>query len=113
MKKLFSSILMFFFIVSLTASALAINILNEHVDVTTPTNKYDYVGRATLIDKTRPGYLILSLSASPDEFHTMLDLLYNTYGSITNIPGLSEFLPRSDYIYIAKWGMKLADDGTE
>ena len=89
------------------------DILNEHVDVTTPTNTYVYVGKATLTDPSRHGYMILSLSASPDAFHTMLDLLDDTYGSVTNIPGLSEFLPGSDYIDLAKWGMNYVDSGVE
>ena len=93
MKKLFSSILIFFFIVSLIASALAINILNEHVDVTTPTNKYDYVGRATLDRQNEAGIPYPFTVSISGRIPHNADLLYNTYGSITNIPGLSGVSP--------------------
>lgn len=111
MKKLISLILTIMLLTS--SAAFAMDVLDEHIDVTTPTNKYVYVGRATLIDPSKPGYLILSLSASSDAFHTMLDLLDNTYGSATNIPGLSDFLPGSEYIDLAKWGMDFVDSGVK
>lgn len=81
------------------------DILNERVDVTSPTRSYIKVGTATLQDPNKDGYLILSLYSGPDASYALVDIFKNTYGSVSNIPGLGEHLPGSEYLDVADWGL--------
>lgn len=111
MKRVLALIFCLMTLISLPAFAM--DITNELTDISWPVKQYRKVGTATLQDQGRDGYLILSLSASPDAVHTVLDMLDNTYGSITNVPGLSDYLPGGDYIDMAKWGIQFVDSTVE
>ena len=58
--------LIFCLMTLLSLPAFAMDITNELTDISWPAKQYRKVGTATLQDQGHDGYLILSLSASPD-----------------------------------------------
>ena len=98
-------IAVFLFLIVFCCACAQADILTNRVDVTSPTRSYIKVGTATLTDPNRNGYLILSLYSGSDASYALLDIFKNTYGSVSDIPGLSDYLPGSEYLDIANWGL--------
>lgn len=113
MKKIFSAALILTFcILYFSASAYAVDALNERTSVN--PFEFEKFGTATLVDLGKEGgTMILSASSSPDATYQILNIFQNTYCKVADLPVIGSLLPGCEYVEFADGALKYVDSGVK